>query len=217
MRPTTPHRPRLALATFAVVLVGAVLGLVDTAGAQIREYPQPPVIDVDKPIVPEGDIVTITGNGYLPNSVVAVCIMNPPADAQPNASLPPLPPGLDLGTAQSQLESAIQKCNELGGLVIGTTVSDPTGSWAFQWNTSTFPPGVFDIVATDGVNTLQVVVDITDPVPPGPDPGPGPGPAPKPLPQTGGIGQVPLRIGALLLAMGGLMVLASRNRHTART
>lgn len=201
-RTTTTRR---VVAVFAVGILTLVTGLAVPAAAQ--DYPPAPIIDVDKPIVPEGNIVTISGTGYLPNSVVCLCILNGPQGFREAVRLAAA--GL---AAQTQEEQAIATCRALGGTVIGTTISDENGNWSFAWDTSVFPPGDFEIAATDGTNTLVVDVRVTPPVDPTP-PTTVPGPVGPGLPQTGGLAQGPLRIGAVLLAAGGLVLLAVRNRR----
>lgn len=197
---------RRAVAVLAVGLLAAVTGLAVPAAAQ--EYPPTPIIDVDQPIVPEGNIVTITGSGYLPNAVVCLCILNGPSGFREAAQ--PAAAGL---AAQSQEEQAIATCQALGGTVIGTTVSDTNGNWTFQWDTSVFPPGDYELAATDGTNTLAINVQVTPPVGPTPTPTTVPGPVVPGLPQTGGVAEGPLRVGAVLLAVGGLVLLAVRSRR----
>ena len=201
----TGHTTRRAVAVLAVIAVGLSLA----APATAQEYPPTPIIDVDTPIVPEGNTVTITGSGYLPNSVVCLCILNGPTGFAEVAGL-----ASTAAVAQSQEEQAIAACRALGGTVIGTTTSDANGDWSFAWDTSRFPPGDFVIAATDGTNTNAVEVTVTPPVGPTPTTVPGPvvpvGPS---LPQTGGVADGPLRAGAALLAVGGLVLLAVRNRR----
>jgi len=190
-----------AIAVLAVGLLVAVVGIAAPAAAQ--EYPPSPVIVVDEPLIPEGGTVTITGSGYLPNAFVCLCILNGPAGFAQIAGLA----AAGLG-AQSQEEQAIATCQALGGTIIGTTTSDANGNWSFAWDTTVFPPGDYEIAATDGTNTLVVDVQVTPPVAPT-----VPGPVGPALPQTGGVAQGPLRIGAVLLAIGGLVLLAVRNRR----
>ena len=195
---------RRLVAVLAVGLLATVTGLAVPAAAQ--EYPPTPIIDVDQPIVPEGNIVTITGSGFLPNSVVCLCILNGPNGFREAVQLAAA--GL---AAQTQEEQAIATCRALGGTVIGTTASDANGNWSFQWDTTVLPPGDYELAATDGTNTLAVNVQITPPV--GPTPTTVPGPVVPGLPQTGGVAEGPLRVGAVLLAIGGLVLLAVRSRR----
>ena len=193
---------RRVLGVLAVAVIASVAGLAAPAAAQ--EYPPTPDINSPDPITPEGGIITINGSGFLPNSVVCLCILNGPPNFAEIAQLTAA--GL---VAQSQEEQAIATCQALGGIVIGTTTTDANGNWTFPWNTTQFPPGNYTIGATDGTNTLAIETEVTPPVGPTPTTVPvGPG-----LPQTGGVAQGPLRIGALLLAAGGLVLLAVRNRR----
>lgn len=208
-----PRQGIAALAVCALALTGVL-----AVPAAAQEYPPTPIIDVDDPIVPEGNIVTITGSGFLPNSVVCLCILGGPEGFAQAAGL------ASVGAAAlTQEEQAIATCLALGGIVIGTTISDANGDWSFAWDTSEFPPGDYAIAATDGTNTLAVDVRVTPPVGPTPTstvPSPVVPVGPS-LPQTGGIAQGTLRAGAVLLAAGGLLLLAVRTRrptaHAARS
>lgn len=213
---------RRVLGTLAVLTIA--LGAWVAAPVAAQDYPPTPSIDVDEPIIPEGGIVTLSGSGYLPNSVVCLCITGGPANFAQVAGL-----ASTAAATQSQEEQAIATCLALGGTVIGTTTTDANGNWSFAWDTGPFPPGDYTLVATDGTNTLPIEVVVTPPVGPtttttAPGPGPGPTSVPGPvpttvvpagpgLPQTGGIDQGPLRLGAVLLAIGGLVLLAVRNRR----
>lgn len=197
-------RTRRTLGLLAVAMLATVSGLAAPAAAQ--EYPPTPDINTPDPLVPEGGIVTINGSGYLPNAFVCLCILNGPANFAEIAQLTAA--GV---AAQSQEEQAIATCQALGGTIIGTTTSDANGNWTFPWDTTRFPPGSYTIAATDGTNTLAIETEVTPPV--GPTPTTVPGPVDPSLPQTGGVAQGPLRVGALLLAAGGLVLLAVRNRR----
>jgi LPXTG-motif cell wall-anchored protein len=99
-------------------------------------------------------------------------------------------------------------------LFMGGTVTDGDGNFRFDWGTSGWPEGEYTLVATDGVNVATVEFLVSqkayDAINGG---GGGGGAGSGSLPQTGGVNQLPLRIGALLLAAGGVAVLASRRRR----
>lgn len=212
MRTTNQSRTRRrgrAAGVVAVAVLAALTGFAAPAVAQ--EYPPTPIIVVDKPIVPDGDIVTISGDGYLPNAFVCSCILRGPQGFKDVVQLTSA--GL---AAQSQQQQAVSTCQGLGGTIIGSTTSDDRGTWSIAWDTSRFPEGDYVVAATDGTNTLTVDVAVTPRVDPSPTTvpdSPKPGPQSAGLPQTGGIAAGPLRVGAILLAVGGIVVLAARNRR----
>lgn len=197
MSATQGHvRPLRALIAVSLLVVALVFGGFGISAAAAQTYPPQPDVEVDKPIVPEGGVVIITGSGFSPNASITL--------------------------------------TDQFGNVIGTTTTDANGNWTFEWNTTEIDPDDYFITASDGVNEVTFEIDVTPPgpVPPdptippttvAPDPTPEPTPGPTPttpvvpagptLPQTGGVDQQLLRIGAIALAVGALMVLAVRNRR----
>jgi LPXTG-motif cell wall-anchored protein len=91
------------------------------------------------------------------------------------------------------------------GIVIGTVTTDAAGSFSFPY---TIPcdavSGNIEFRATDGVNTLSVNVMVTGTTVP----------TPGALPKTGAgsTTQTLIRIGVLLIAAGGMVVIATRRR-----
>lgn len=197
MSATQGHvRPLRALIAVSLLVVALAFGGFGISAAAAQTYPPQPDVEVDKPIVPEGGVVIITGSGFSPNASITL--------------------------------------TDQFGNVIGTTTTDANGNWTFEWNTTEIDPDDYFITASDGVNEVTFEIDVTPPgpVPPdptippttvAPDPTPEPTPGPTPttpvvpagptLPQTGGVDQQLLRIGAIALAVGALMVLAVRNRR----
>lgn len=196
-------KPRISAkvaAGFAIVVLTAVAGFAAPVAAQ-PEYPPGPVINTDTNVAVDGEIITIRGFGFLPNAEVVLTIVGGPVTQPASAAVAGV-------ASQTQPDEANAAAEALGGIIIGSTTSDANGDWVFEWDTTGFPDGAYDVAATDGVNTLAVVLELVPPVNPAPPDPSGPG-----LPQTGGVAQGPLRAGALLVAVGGLVLLAVRNRR----
>jgi LPXTG-motif cell wall-anchored protein len=91
--------------------------------------------------------------------------------------------------------------------VVGTTVSDSAGNWSFPYAIACTAVGRATISATDGVNVLGISLTVradgeTRQVPA----------AVGTLPRTGSDNTNLIRIGVVLLAVGGMAVLATRKR-----
>jgi LPXTG-motif cell wall-anchored protein len=160
-----------------------------------------------------GNIVVISGSGFPANTTVAICLVGGPAAAfaaggpvealqARNAANPPLP----------NQASAAQACVEAGGTVLGFTTTDANGNYRFEWDTTGFPPGDYQIVVTDGTETTPATDAVLTPRQPAPGPAPDGGGGR--LPQTGGINGLPLRAGVLLMAVGALLLLTTRRQRT---
>lgn len=103
----------------------------------------------------------------------------------------------------------------VGGQVIGTVMTDGEGNFSFPWTVPCSLSGSVTITASDGVNTLSVSITVGAP---GPSPTTAPGPTPSgtgTLPRTGSDSDLLVRGGLLLVAVGGLLVLATRKRDRA--
>ncbi len=187
---TSPHPsssrfpvPRLLTRMAALVAVMAVMLAPTVVHAQ--DYPPQPSVVIDQPIVTEGGIVTLTGSGFLPNSLIEVYLASGP-------------------------EGSSER------ILLGTTMSDSDGNFSFQWDTAGYSPGTYTLIATDGVNsaTTQVMVTaageqaVVTPARTGG--GAPPAAVGRTLPVTGGVGGVVLRLGIVLLTIGGLAMVASR-------
>lgn len=101
----------------------------------------------------------------------------------------------------------------VGGQVIGTVMTDDQGNFSFPWTVPCSLSGSVTVTAEDGVNTLSVSITVGAP-------GPAPTAAPTPgtsgtLPRTGSDSDLLVRGGLLLVAVGGLLVLATRKRDRA--
>jgi LPXTG-motif cell wall-anchored protein len=103
----------------------------------------------------------------------------------------------------------------VGGEVIGTVMTDGQGNFSFRWTVPCSLSGSVTVTATDDVNTLSVSITVSAP---GPSPTAAPSPTPSgtgTLPRTGSDNDGLVRAGLLLVAVGGLLVLATRKRDRA--
>jgi LPXTG-motif cell wall-anchored protein len=91
----------------------------------------------------------------------------------------------------------------IGGSVIGTATTDAEGDFSFPYTVpANCSSGTVVISASDGVTVLTVSLAVGAPTP-----------APSTtLPRTGSDNSNLIRAGAVLLAVGGLLVLATRKR-----
>lgn len=103
------------------------------------------------------------------------------------------------------------------GGTIGTVVAGADGAFSFPWNTAGVAAGTYVVTATDGTSTvnteitLTAAADVVTPATVTPAQTAGTGT----LPRTGSEASDVLRIGALLVAAGAILVLATRRRSAA--
>ncbi|MEJ5255106.1 MAG: carboxypeptidase-like regulatory domain-containing protein [Acidimicrobiales bacterium] len=98
---------------------------------------------------------------------------------------------------------------EQGGGVVGTATTDASGSFSFVWVIpQPCTAGTVVITASDGTTVMGVSITIGA--------GSGGTSAPATLPRTGSDSANLLRAGVLLIAAGGLLVLATRKRAAAK-
>lgn len=227
---TSPRRfsspfPVSRALTRLTVLVAVIAVMLAPSMVHAQDYPPAPTLLADPAIAPQGTIVTLSGSGFLPGATIEIYLVGGPLPvSSPVGQVPvasfaviesaspaetsPVPPAADL--IQSPTGTTL-------GTLLGTTTSDAAGSFTFQWNTAGYAPGRYTIAATDGTNTsfTDVVITTADepavvtPVRPAAGAAPTTGRA---LPQTGGIGDDLVRMGVVLLTIGGMAILASRGR-----
>jgi LPXTG-motif cell wall-anchored protein len=132
----------------------------------------------------------------------------------PTGGAGPIQVQLSAADIRSQADEAslAQACVEAGGTVLGFTTTDANGNYRFEWDSTGFPPGDYQIVVTDGNGTSQATDALLTPRQP--VPGPAPDGGGDRLPQTGGINNLPLRAGVLLMAVGALLLLTTRRQRT---
>jgi LPXTG-motif cell wall-anchored protein len=205
-------------------------------------YPPCPEAVVDDPVIDDDGDVTFEGDGFNPDSDVDGFIVkftpDPPNDKSDEENLKDLGEKVDK-PAQRQMMPVSTSPNanraasasfalatdptvraafaatEMLVIPIGTTRTDAQGRFRFNWKTAGFPKGGYEILLTDGVNSSMVSLKLDKAAPDAANGGDatGTGSGAGSLPQTGGVNQLPLRIGALLLAAGGVAVLAGRRRR----
>lgn len=189
---TCPRRfssrfPVSRLLSRMAVLVALMAVLLAPSVVHAQDYPPQPTVLTDQPIVTEGGIVTLTGSGFLPNSLIEVYLASGPT-----------------GSSERTL--------------LGTTMSDSEGNFTFQWDTAGYPPGTYTLIATDGINSATTEIIVTAAgeqavvAPVRTVAGAPPAAVGRTLPVTGGIGGVALRLGIVLLTIGGLAMVASRGQ-----
>lgn len=102
----------------------------------------------------------------------------------------------------------------VGGSTIGTATTDATGKFSFPWTVPCTTIGSVTVTATDGQTTLTTDLNVrsatTTTTPPTTSGGGTSGGGT--LPRTGTNSSMFLRIGVLLVSVGGLLVLGSRKR-----
>lgn len=99
----------------------------------------------------------------------------------------------------------------VGGVTIGTVTSDASGNFSFPWTVPCTTIGTVTVTATDGATTLTINLNVraegttttTRAVTPG---------GTTTLPRTGSDSSIYVRVGVLLVSVGGLLVLGSRKR-----
>lgn len=97
---------------------------------------------------------------------------------------------------------------EQGRGTIGTVTTDANGNFSFVWTVpQPCTPGTVVITASDGTTVMSVSITIGET---------GGAPSPVTLPRTGSDNGNLIRAGVLLVAAGGLLVLATRKRAAAR-
>lgn len=102
----------------------------------------------------------------------------------------------------------------VGGQTIGTVTTDASGNFTFPWTVPCSQIGSITVVASDGTTTLNTALNVrsatttttTRPATPGGTSGG------SSLPRTGSDSSMFIRVGVLLLTVGGLLVLGSRKR-----
>lgn len=179
------------IAILLVLGLGAV-GFASSANAQT--YPSVATLTIDRPQTTTCGIAVVTGTGFLPNTTVTLTI---------------------------------------GGQVIGTAQTDASGNFTFQWTVpSNWPIGPVTIQASDGTNTLTVNTNVTacattsttsnnnsginsnNNASSGSNAGSGSTGTTGSLASTGSANTVLfVRIAVLLLAAGGILLLAVNRRQ----
>lgn len=195
----------------ALVAVAAVL--LGTSPAQAQDYPPAPEVAIDRVVAPVGDIVTVTGTGFLPNANIDIYIVSGPTLASASGSQAPIASFATVETQGSTGNGVVADLTQAAapvGTLLGSTTSTPTGTFSFAWNTQGFAPGDYTLAAYDGVNVGFVETTLT--VGPAPTVPVRPDDAASTLPTTGGASDNLVRLGLVLLTVGGLAVLASRGR-----
>jgi LPXTG-motif cell wall-anchored protein len=234
------HHDRLSRLRRTAGVVVAGLGLLGVmaipAGAQ--GYVPAPNITTDDSVVQPGATVPIESEGFLPNADVDLFITdfrpipdNGKSDEENLEDLSDLVdiPFVPLNFAASPASSgdteaafavatapatpATFAAITTVAIPLGSTTTDANGRFRFEWSTAGFPEGFYGILATDGVNSALVRVQVDQAAYDAANGGAGAGGGSGSLPTTGGVNQVPLRIGVLLLAAGGVAVLFSRRRR----
>jgi hypothetical protein len=186
---TTAHR---TFAMKAIRLTGADLvsmAMMLSAMAMTpvaAAYTPDAVVLVDSPSVPSGNTVIISGSGFTPFADVYLYLS--PAGV--------LVEGRSIGDP---------------GVLIGVVTTDANGDWTFAWDTTGIAPGEYVITATDGLVTATTMVTVTGASPSATGPQPV-GPGGSGLPQSGGVSDLPVRLGVVLLVSGALVQLALRRR-----
>jgi len=215
--------PRLLTRMAALVAVMAVMLAPSVVHAQ--DYPPAPTLLADPATATQGTIVTLSGSGFLPGATIEIYLVGGPLPVSTPVGQVPVASFAVMESASPAETSPVPPTAELIqsptgttlGTLLGTTTSDAAGSFTFQWDTAGYAPGRYTIAATDGTNTsfTDVIITAADepavvtPVRPGAGAAPTTGRA---LPQTGGIGDDLVRMGAVLLTIGGMAILASRGR-----
>jgi hypothetical protein len=241
MRPQVPMiRRRHGAAIAAVIGLLALIGA--PAGAQ--GYVPSPGAATELPVAEPGATIIIEAEGFLPNAPVELFVVEfTPSDDEGKSNeenLEDLSETMDTPLVPIEFASAsaadaspaafalatpgsatatFAVVTQLA-LPLGSTTTDANGNFRFEWPTPGFPEGRYGILATDGVNSALIRVqidkaafDAANGAGPGAGPGPGNDAGSGSLPQTGGVEQLPLRLGALLLAVGGVIVLTARYRR----
>jgi LPXTG-motif cell wall-anchored protein len=230
--------------TAAVVAALALAGLM-AAPAGAQSYVPEPGIFIDDPVAEPGSTIPIAADGFLPDADVDIYVSEfrpiPDNDDSDEENLEDLsqtveiplinldlvaspastgPAAASFAVAGSTPAVATFAAVTLQVIPLGSTTTDATGSFRFDWNTGGYPEGIYGVIATDGVNTALVRVTVDQAAfdaagggGAGAGDGSG-GSGSGSLPQTGGVNQLPLRVGALLLAAGGIAVLVGRRRRS---
>jgi hypothetical protein len=212
-----------------VLLVAIAAAVLTPSAVRAQEYPPAPTLLASPAVAVEGTVVTLTGSGFLPDAPIEIYLATGPLPVSAPAGQVPVADFAVVEYAQTaptdgsgQLAVAAEflqapMAPQLGTL-LGTTMSDASGSFTFRWDTSGYAPGRYTLTATDGTNTASTDVIITaasepaDVVPVRPDTGAATPTAGRSLPLTGGMSDGLVRVGIVLLTIGGLAVLASRGR-----
>jgi hypothetical protein len=192
---------KLLLTTIAFVVLAAA-----PAAAQ---YPD--IVVQPGKVVP-GGTVTVSGKGCPPGSTVVITMKKAPAAAP--ASLPT--GGSDEQVSRAASAAGATRLIDLAvGEVVATVTADQDGNFNASFKVPPHAtPGFYDVIAEcDGIVQSQRIEVLGQTVVP---PGDGGGAQPDgEIVRTGsnlnGVGLV----GAALLAIGGLVLLASRKRRSA--
>lgn len=191
-RPFSSQFPLSRLLTRMAALVAVMAVMLAPSVVHAQDYPPSPTVVIDQPVVTEGGIVTLTGSGFLPDSLIEVYLASDPTGSS-------------------------------GRILLGTTMSDSEGNFAFRWDTAGYPPGSYTLIATDGINSATTEIIVTAAgeqavvAPVRTDTGAPPAAVGRTLPVTGGVGGVVMRLGIVLLTIGGLVMVASRGRWRKMT
>jgi hypothetical protein len=219
------HSRRWRVLPTAALLVAIVAAVVMPSAVGAQEYPPAPTLLANPATAVEGTVVTLTGSGFLPNATIEIYLasgplpVSAPAGQVPIADFAVVETAQAAGTDRLPVPAALLQAPmapQLGTL-LGTTTSDASGDFTFRWDTTGYAPGRYTLTATDGTNTASTDVIITAAseqavvVPVRPEAGAAPTGG-RSLPLTGGISGVLVRVGFVLLTIGGLAVLASRGR-----
>lgn len=194
---------KLLLTTIALVVLAAT--------PAVAQYPD--IVVTPGKVVP-GGTVTVSGKGCPPGSTVVVTLKKAPAAA---------PASLPTGGSEGQLSRAAGTAGttRLVDLAVGEVVATVTADQDGNFNASfKIPPhatpGFYDVITEcDGiVQSQRIEVLGQTEVPPSNPPGGGARPDGEIVRTGSNLNGVGL-IGAGLLAVGGLVLLASRKRRAA--
>jgi len=177
---------RRSVVRLAALLVACalVMGLYATGTASAQTYPSVPTLTVDQPIVDPCTTVILTGTGYLPNAPVTITV---------------------------------------NGQVVGTVTTDGSGNFTFPYPVPcSAAAGQLQFTAADRINSLNTTVTVRARSISSVSNGANSATQSASAASTGsGSGSLPVsgsntdnfvRIAVLLIALGGILLLALRRR-----
>jgi hypothetical protein len=195
-----------------MALVAIVLG---SPAAQAQEYAPCTEAVLGSVEIPVGDIGAVTGECFLPDSTIEIYLVSGASMMSATGLQPAVATAAVTGRSDAPGQAVVADLTQASNTaapeeLLGTTMSTPSGTFTFEWNTTGRQPGPFTLRVTDGTNTAGTEGTLMlAGAPSGPD---RPESMASALPTTGAANDNLVRLGVVLLTMGGFAVLASRGR-----